>query len=358
MQTLRVGILLSCVLVGCSSNTFSGSSKKGKPAGSKATTTNGDKTDSGDIGTGSENSKVFVVDTYKSGIDMVWIIDNSGSMSEEIEQVKTNFSRFVTSLSGITDMNVSLITCTGAGMGLCIDPSEFAAGKVNVINTEVGSYNPLAMLIGALCPPSESIVSETAEDTTLCGEKANSDVLEDNFGLPGEFWEYINPPVLGSLDKAFRKDAKKVFVVVSDENSFNFGSSEFKRVADKKLGKDNYSFFGFITMAKEVTACSSYIKGTAYIELSKQVNGGVFDICESDWSKNFDTLTKGVTEEARRTFVIEGGFGKIVSVTLNGRALSSSEYVVSGNSVSIAKEVALAAGAEVRISYELAQSLE
>ena len=57
-------------------------------------------------------TKIIHLDNNDQKLDMVWVIDNSGSMSEEAEQVRINFERFSNSLENKGDFKLALISKT------------------------------------------------------------------------------------------------------------------------------------------------------------------------------------------------------------------------------------------------------
>src|SRR5690606_28999334 len=58
----------------------------------------------------SEATQSFTSSSKKTPIDMVWVIDNSGSMSQNVARVKENFKAFAATLKGEVDIKFALIS--------------------------------------------------------------------------------------------------------------------------------------------------------------------------------------------------------------------------------------------------------
>jgi hypothetical protein len=94
-------------------------------------------------------SAAFEAETGIAPVDIVWIIDNSGSMDEESTLIQANINGFVAALStsGITDYHVVVITDPSAH-GLTVpaplgtDPSRFL-----LVNNDVRSHDALSDVV-------------------------------------------------------------------------------------------------------------------------------------------------------------------------------------------------------------------
>jgi len=82
-------------------------------------------------------------DTASRPVDIIWIIDNSGSMGEEEGYVQTNINSYMTMVgaSGL-DYHVVMITDTSHISVVPVDPTRFLA-----VNQNVDSNNPLDLIL-------------------------------------------------------------------------------------------------------------------------------------------------------------------------------------------------------------------
>jgi hypothetical protein len=222
-----------------------------------------------------------VAQVEKPKVDIVFVIDNSGSMGAEMAQVKTNVNAFAQRIgqSGL-DYRVIFIVAKASspaqtGLVLCVpQPLGGANCADNLptfrhVNQSVGSTNAL------------SLVLSTYDST--------------NANLA---WK-------GNL----RTDSYKVFVVVTDDQSF-MTSSAFDT---QLLAKQPAGMFGtaaarryiFHTIAgwKDGTpyltgpTCTGAVNnGSRYQELSRLTGGIIDSVCKTDYSGVLDNIARGTTQ--------------------------------------------------------------
>lgn len=91
----------------------------------------------------------FAAETSVAPVDIVWIIDNSGSMDEETDLIQTNLNTFVSSLttSGIEDYHVVVIT-NPAAFGLSVPPPLGTdTARFRLVSYDIQSNDALSKLI-------------------------------------------------------------------------------------------------------------------------------------------------------------------------------------------------------------------
>lgn len=200
-------------------------------------------------------------------IDMVWVIDNSGSMDTEAGHVRSNFSRFIESLNANADIRVALISkagSSGTAVSLPVSGSRYLQ-----INYGIGSTDGLALTASALCP------------TSGAGPACS--------GLPVS-------ALRGNLRNFLRADSHKIFVFVTDDNSF-FSADSFQSVFRETYPNDLAVIFGFVGKSVAESPCIAR-PGTVYVDLAQRSGGSVFNICDSDWTNTFDQLATNVINVA------------------------------------------------------------
>lgn len=250
-------------------------SSSGGPVTSASTTTGPMTTvdpDTGDNTTGECAAIAEKAMNKKQPADIIFVIDNSGSMQIEAGSVKANMNAFSTKIinSGI-DVHVVLISDIAGDTGMCIAPPLGGGGcpandnnlpKFLHLNQGVGSNNALQRLLE----------------------------LHDD-------WK-----------AQMRPDASKHIVVVSDDNS-DLGANDFDAAfkaldpgyKDYKLhaivGQKDYK--DFVWCAGEPVCCAlTAAAGKVYIDLINKTKGVYGDLCKQDFTPVFNTLSTEVIQNA------------------------------------------------------------
>jgi hypothetical protein len=218
----------------------------------------------------------------KAKVDIVFVIDNSGSMNAEMNQIKANVNTFAGKIGGSgLDYRVVFIVAkasspTQTGNVICVPAPLGGAncadnpGKFYHINQSVSSTNSLSLILSTY-------------------DSANAALN----------WK-----------QHLRAESYKVFVEVTDDQSAMTSAAFDQQI----LAKAPAGMFGtaaarkyiFHTIAgwKEGTAPLSAEKcstaentGSRYQELS-QLTGGIIDsVCKTDYSGVLDKLATGIVEK-------------------------------------------------------------
>src|SRR4051812_5538639 len=210
---------------GSSGASSSGNPDDGQHFGSSGTP---GQTSSGDPTCAATTAK-----TEKAKVDIIFTIDDSGSMTEEMVQIKTNVNNFASKIGGVgLDYVVIFIVKKGtSGNTICVPP-------------------PLA---GASCadnPPTFFHVNQDVQSN-------------DSLSL-----------ILSTYDSQWkshlRPEATKVFIeVTDDESSLSYTSFDSQLLAKAPAGmfgtaaKRNYVFHSIISKPASATAPSSSMCSTA-----------------------------------------------------------------------------------------------
>lgn len=194
-------------------------------------------------------------EVQRGAVDIIWAIDDSGSMDDEIAAVQMNINTFANQISGAgVDHHVVMITDSdvAAGTPLGGDPTHYL-------------YRPLS--IGS--------------------NDAFRKLLDD----------YDN------YSSFLRPGAPTHFVVVTDDES-DLASADFRTQMEAKLG---HGFF-FHSIVSEDTGgglacvgacgipfvCGAAAPGYEYILLTDATGGQKISICTADWSQVFGPLQEAV----------------------------------------------------------------
>lgn len=190
--------------------------------------------------------------------DIVWIIDGSASMIDELQAVTDNISAFASSIgaAGI-DHHVVMLANTDVAADT---PLGKDAAHYRFVPALVDSHNALQLLL-------------------------------DQYG---DYSSFLRP------------EAALHFIVISDDESW-LAADDFRNQMEQRAGKK----FLFHAIASEDVmglpcvgacglplVCGGFAPGVQYYALADATGGEKISICISDWSKVFVPLQRAVIESA------------------------------------------------------------
>ena len=283
--------------------------------------------------------KSFKVTQSSGLLDVVWVVDNSGSMENEIEQVRENLDRFILALENVSNAKFALLskekegpitvtignsTSTSNSNGYPLKLSDEALAKGHIQqHVEVSSNNALAVFGYALCSGSDP--------DRLCNEARSGVTAYPHF-----------------LKDFFRPESSKVLVVVTDDNAKSFEASQMQALLRNK-NINNLTHFSFQGLPE--STCPTTTVGSEYQILNRASGGAAFDVCEEDWSDSFSKLTSDIKSLIQSVFDLDQEALSIDSVALDGIKLGADQYQQTGpNTVEVSKE-AMKNGKEIVIYY-------
>ena len=372
----RLWLVLCCLAAACKTEEF------------KATNANfgGKNNDSGGVGgtdiPGTQmpeppeapvpisHTESFPIANARGSTDIALVVDNSGSMAPRIQKVHSELQKFTTQLLSYTNLRYAFLTynCTGTETGqlagLCFptppDVKPYVAAKVNptglVSNGSsypgVGSTNPLSLLLAALCPAEQTkILSPGTVDQLSLHYQAQLQVCGRTIELqPGEagsqaqhsFIENLNSHtnVAGTLENFFRPEAKKIIIVVSDDNPSGVNAAQFQRIFSDNIGYE-FRFYAFISIpTNNNKACKN--RGAlsedteSYPNLAASHLGATFSVCEESWANSFSQISvSGEKTIVKQFYLTHTPITEIESVAVDGQAIPADGYELVGTALSI-----------------------
>lgn len=190
--------------------------------------------------------------------DIVWIIDGSASMVDELAYVHENITKFASSIAGAgIDHHVVMMAPAdvAADTPLGTDPAHY-----QFVLSPVDSSNALALLI---------------------------DQYPDYSGF-------------------LRADATLHFIVVTDDESFMLADdfrSQMARTAGKPfvfhaIASEDVGGLGCTGACGLPIVCGAFRPGIEYYKLADATGGQKISICTADWSQVFEPLQRAVIESA------------------------------------------------------------
>ncbi|MDB4935324.1 MAG: hypothetical protein JWP87_2296 [Labilithrix sp.] len=243
---------------------------------------------SGDLGKGSpeggvtddNNCAAQVTTAQRAQVDIVVVIDTSGSMAEETAQVKANINTFASKI-GSSGLDYTVVMIAEKPPSFPFPPGFPIPGMCVP-----------APLGGASCADNPPVFHQVNE---AVGSTDSLSIILSKFG---------------TYEPWLRASAFKVFIEVTDDNSTDVPFASF----DQQLLAKSPMHFGTATNRRYVfnsicgwkkgtpvlsaDACGTAVNtGDQYQQLSKLTGGIVDSVCETDYSGVFDNIAKGLVKK-------------------------------------------------------------
>ncbi|MBX3190349.1 MAG: VWA domain-containing protein [Labilithrix sp.] len=283
---LSLSIASGLALVACGSDSTSsfdqGVADKGGDPNDGSNGSSGGFGSSGSNGNGGDGDGATcagsVAPTTKAKVDIIFVIDNSGSMSEEMAQVQANINTFVGKIgsSGLDYQVIFIVNKSRSGHKICVPEPLAKAGCADNpplfrhIDQSVGSSNSLSLVLST----------------------------------------YDNANASLAWGQHLRSDAFKVIVGVSDDGRTDQTSAAFDSALITKgagqfgtADKRNYVYHAICGWTPGKTPPSNEKCSTAdgdgvrYQELALLTGGIIDSVCKTDYSGVLDNIGKGIVDK-------------------------------------------------------------
>ena len=303
-----LAIALSMTLASCSKSNFASDSNTSDIQGASEST--GEQTnDAIAADNGSWVERFAVDESVNSSTDIVFAVDTSGSMEDEITAIELNIASFVKSL----EQNKLDFTIAAIGNGNDFDfPQD---PRIKVVPEEIDSHDAIGILSSYLMGPN-----------------------------------------------AVRADSHLNVIVVTDDNGEGSGNlaGDFKA----PVGITSLKVHAVVGLVEGQDPnnedCNIRSVGTEYQNLAKSSKGLIQNICINDWSKLIANLSQSIVQSTQRAFPLEKTIetGQAITVKINDIVLSEvvdgvSQYSYDAqlNTLFVSNEVKLAKTDIVSIQY-------
>jgi hypothetical protein len=238
---------------------------------------------------GGETCAATSADTAKAKVDIIFVIDNSGSMDEEMVQIKQNVNTFAGKILNVgLDLHVIFIVARASSPG--------QGGNV-------------------ICVPEPLAAANCADKMPTFRHVPQSVSSNNSFSLILSTYDSTNANL--AWNKDLRLDSTKIFVeVTDDESNMAFTTFDTQLLAKQPAGifgtaqARKYIFHSIISkpFADPVPSSNLCIDpdtgqegadGTSiqYQELSKLTGGLVDEVCKKDYSGVLDNIAKSVVDK-------------------------------------------------------------
>lgn len=251
-------------------------------------------------------------------VDMVFAIDTSASMDDEINALQANMGRLISALNtGRLDFQIHMLMDLMMAL-----PNGVDAKKVAFINQEVGSGNSISRL-----------------NALFAGTYATSYRTPEGVVMPTPL--------------AFRKDANLEVVVISDDN----GDDNGNLAADFNPMNPKATFNAIIGLPTTMEGGNCDISGIGmeYIALAQASRGSMLDICSPDWSGLITRLSKDMVQRSV-TFSLskKPADPKAIVVMVDQAKLAAADWAFNPdtNTVTLVNSDKVKDGSKIRLTYK------
>jgi len=293
-------------------------------------------------------------------VDVLFVVDNSGSMSEEQQGMAQNFAAFLSwaQQNGV-DYHIGVTTT-----GIEEAPGGWAVCGGGANGGEAGRLFPVdgssPRVITPSTPNAAAVFSYNVQ-VGICHW--------DEQGLEAAY-RALSAPLVNNADDPrtaapndgnlgfLRDDAKLAVVFISDEDDSSGNTVSFYETFFKGLKGNNPSLLSMsaIVGPTDMSTCpTASSTGSRYIALANATGGVVDSICTPDWAASLEKLSRNAFGP-KRSFKLsdQPGDPSRITVQVNGTAVTSGwSYDAPTNSVVFTSDAVPAAGAIIDVTYPL-----
>lgn len=213
---------------------------------------------------GAETNVDNITQVTVPSVDVLWVIDNSGSMAEEQKALRDAFPQF---MRYFTDSGLDY--------------------HVGVVSTDMDNRNESGKLV------QDSSKSSRYVDSTMSEDEAISSFRERaTLGINGSSSERGNDAMYAALvterDKTnagyYRDEASLSVVIISDEvDQSRISTNEVISFLEQLKPEEGMVTYSSI-VGPAPNGCATAERGRGYLEVTEAIGGVTASICDSDWS--------------------------------------------------------------------------
>ncbi len=291
-------------------------------------------------------------------VDVLFVVDNSGSMMDEQQNLGANFTAFLSHAAAAgVDYHIA-VTTTGlerssGGWAVCPGGGE---GGENGRFFPVDGSSP--RIITPTTPSAASVFARNTEVGVCHWNEQGLEAMYRALSNPLVFSsDDPRTPLAGDGNDGFlREEAKLAVIAITDEEDFSpqpvAAYETFLR--ELKGGDSTKVIFSAIAGPKDLGTCpKASSSGTRYIELAEKTGGVVESICTANWAASLEKLSESAFGPNRAFPLSEkpADTSRIV-VRVDGVEVKSGwTYDANTNTVTFERNAAPQPGASVEITY-------
>ncbi len=299
----------------------------------------------------------FVQET-EAKVDVLFVIDNSGSMMEEQQSLARNFAAFMSAAqTQRIDYHIGVTTT-----GLDASPGGWTQCPGGVEGGENGRLFPANGSSPRIITPATVNAAEVFARNVQVGW-----CHWNEQGLDGAFKALSTPLIYAADDTRtplpndgnlgfLRPDAKLAIVFVTDEEDFSTQSVAYYETFFRALKNNDPALLTISAIAgpENLASCPTASSvGSRYLALARATGGVVESICTADWAASLQKLSDSAFG-ARRSFRLSENPSDAarIEVRVDGVLLTSGWRYDAGSQSVIFEEGAVPApGAVIEVTY-------
>lgn len=283
--------------------------------------------------------------------DVLFVVDNSGSMSEEQSSLSANLSQFLSyAQANSIDYHIAVTTT---------DIRSNAEGG-RFVSGSLGQVNGTPRIITPQTPNGLNLFQQFVNQGT------NGDGTER--GLEAAYLA-LSDPLINTHNAGFlRTDAALAIIIVSDEADYSSQQPQFYENFFRNIkGFQNSSMYSFsAVVGTQQPFCNgpggNADYGAQYVQVANNSGGVVESICAANWGQTLSNI--GLNSFGlRRSFTLSSQPVPVtIAVQVNGTAIPATSatgmmnwsYDMGTNSVIFTQGSTPAAGATITVTYTVA----
>lgn len=273
------------------------------------------------------------IDTFSgSKSDVLFVIDDSGSMADEQAALAANAGRFLgLARDHGVDFQVGVVTTDTDSR-----PGELR-GATKIVRNGPNAESDFAAIVSGL-------------GTYGSGMEKGLDAIVKALSPPK-----INDPALNA--GFLRHDATLTLVVISDEDDYSAGSSEqYATILETLKGAEHKDRVSFVAMVGDAGGCTTADEGTRYLDVRSRLGGAFISICSGDWGDVADELGRLAFGRQAPYRLSRPAVAETIQVKVEGQISTRPDwsYDTASNAVVFDEAHRPAADAAVTVAYEAA----
>ncbi|WP_163996876.1 choice-of-anchor D domain-containing protein [Pyxidicoccus caerfyrddinensis] len=293
-------------------------------------------------------------------VDVLFVVDNSGSMMEEQQSLGQNFAAFLSAANqAAVDYRIGVTTT-----GLDPSPGGWSECPGGAQGGENGRLFPVDGSRPRIITPSTPDAAGVFASNTRVGvchwNEQGLDAAHRALSDP-LLYQQDDPrtPLANDGNGGFlREDAKLAIIFLSDEEDFSSQPVSFYEtyfLALKGNDKTRLSINAIVGPADLGTCPTSSSSGSRYIQLAQATGGAVESICTPNWAASLEKLSNSAFGPNRRfTLSEQPADPERIVVEVDGVKVTDGwAYDASNNSILFERDAAPAPGSMVEVTYPL-----
>ena len=316
-----------------------------------------------------------------SKVDILWVVDSSGSMQEEQSYLGQNFASFISQVAkSNADFQIGVTTTD-----VC-DDQDPSLVSLNLRRCPTPSGTATTHLRGSLVGQiGQKVLSRTTSNLE------NKFTTYSNVGINGSGYEHgltaakmaIEKSLAGQNENLVRKDAFLAVIVVSDEeddgiglgmtdaysgqNYIHAGLTDYRYTTDdfirdihaaKGIGKFSVSAITGTRLADGSMCTSAHSKpleeGTQYIQAAQGTGGIVQSICDTNWSASLSAIGQDIAAQSSQLILNQKPYSSAINVFVNSVPSTHWTYNPANNAIKFDVGFVPKIGEKIEIQYETA----